>query len=42
VALDLPPAVPAVLCDARDPKSARDVLVTLVESIATGDMPESE
>jgi uncharacterized protein len=42
VALDLPPAVPAVLCDARDPKSVRDVLLTLVESIATGGAPESE
>jgi hypothetical protein len=33
-ALDLNPAVPTVLCDARDPRSVRDVLVTLVESIA--------
>lgn len=34
VALDLEPVVPTVLCDARDPKSVRDVLITLVESIA--------
>ncbi|HVT70181.1 MAG TPA: ATP/GTP-binding protein [Trebonia sp.] len=33
-ALDLDRDVPTVLCDARDPRSARDVLVTLVESIA--------
>jgi signal recognition particle receptor subunit beta len=33
-ALDLDLGVPTVLCDARDPRSVRDVLVTLVESIA--------
>lgn len=32
-ALDLGPDVPIVLCDARDPRSVRDVLITLVESI---------
>ena len=32
-ALDLDPDVPVVLCDARDPSSVRDVLITLVESI---------
>jgi uncharacterized protein len=41
-ALDLPPTVPAVLCDARDPKSVRDVLVTLVESITAAGAPENE
>jgi signal recognition particle receptor subunit beta len=42
VALDLPPAAPTVLCDARDPKSVRDVLLTLVESIAAAVAPDSE
>lgn len=32
-ALDLDPDVPVVLCDARDSRSVRDVLITLVESI---------
>lgn len=32
-ALDLDPDVPIVMCDARDPRSVRDVLITLVESI---------
>jgi uncharacterized protein len=33
VALDLDPNVPTVLCDAREPGSVRDVLITLVESM---------
>lgn len=33
VALDLDADVPVVLCDARDSRSARDVLITLVERI---------
>jgi hypothetical protein len=32
-ALDLDPDVPVVLADARDPRSVRDVLITLVERI---------
>jgi hypothetical protein len=32
-ALDLDPDVPVVLCDARESRSVRDVLITLVESI---------
>jgi signal recognition particle receptor subunit beta len=32
-ALDLDPGVPTVLCDARESRSVRDVLITLVESI---------
>jgi uncharacterized protein len=32
-ALDLDPGVPIVLCDARESRSVRDVLITLVESI---------
>lgn len=32
-ALDLDPDVPIVLCDARESRSVRDVLITLVESI---------
>ena len=33
IALDLDPRVPAVLCDARQPGSVRQVLITLVEHI---------
>jgi len=33
VALDLDPAVPAVLCDARRFDSVRHVLITLVEHV---------
>jgi hypothetical protein len=33
-ALDLDAAVPTVLCDAREAKSVRDVLITLVKSIS--------
>jgi uncharacterized protein len=32
-ALDLDPSVPALLCDARQPDSVRQVLITLVEHI---------
>lgn len=32
-ALDLDPDVPIVMCDARESRSVRDVLITLVESI---------
>ena len=32
-ALDLGPGVPVVLCDAREPESAKDVLITLVQLI---------
>lgn len=32
-ALDLDPMVPVVLCDARDPASVRDVLITLVQHV---------
>jgi signal recognition particle receptor subunit beta len=32
-ALDLDPGVPTVLCDARESRSVRDLLITLVESI---------
>ncbi len=35
-ALDLDPAVPLVLCDARDLASVKEVLIALVESIAAG------
>ncbi|MGH3164350.1 MAG: GTP-binding protein [Trebonia sp.] len=42
VALDLDPVVPTVLCDARDPKSVRDVLITLVESVAAAAAPDCE
>jgi signal recognition particle receptor subunit beta len=33
VALDLDPGVPAMLCDARQPGSVKEVLVTLVEHV---------
>jgi uncharacterized protein len=33
IALDLDPRVPAVLCDARQPGSAKQVLITLVEHL---------
>jgi uncharacterized protein len=36
IALDLDPRVPAVLCDARQLSSVRQVLVTLVEHILAG------
>jgi signal recognition particle receptor subunit beta len=32
-ALDLDPDVPVVLCDARDRRSGKDVLITLVEHV---------
>jgi signal recognition particle receptor subunit beta len=32
-ALDLDPGVPVVLCDARDRRSSKDVLITLVEHV---------
>jgi uncharacterized protein len=32
-ALDIKPNVPVILCDARDPRSAKDVLVSLVEHV---------
>jgi hypothetical protein len=32
-ALDLDPDVPIVMCDARESRSVRDVLITLVETI---------
>ncbi|GAA0733988.1 ATP/GTP-binding protein [Dactylosporangium roseum] len=34
-ALDLDPDVPVVLCDARDRRSAKDVLIALVEHVMT-------
>jgi signal recognition particle receptor subunit beta len=34
LALDLDPDVPAVLCDARDVESVKQVLITLVETVA--------
>jgi signal recognition particle receptor subunit beta len=33
IALDIDPGVPALLCDARDPASVKQVLVTLVEHV---------
>lgn len=36
IALDLDEGVPAVLCDARQPYSVKQVLITLVESISDG------
>jgi signal recognition particle receptor subunit beta len=33
IALDLDPRVPAVLCDVRQPGSAKQVLITLVEHL---------
>jgi hypothetical protein len=38
-ALDLDPEIPTVLCDARDSRSVRDVLVALVESIRARSAP---
>jgi uncharacterized protein len=35
-ALDLGPRVPVVLCDARQPESVKNVLVTLVEHVLAG------
>jgi uncharacterized protein len=35
-ALDLAPDVPALLCDARDAASVKQVLITLVEAISAG------
>jgi signal recognition particle receptor subunit beta len=40
-ALDLDPHVPVVLCDARDPSSARSVLIELVEYVAARQLPAS-
>ncbi len=37
IALDLDPQVPAVLCDARDRSSVKQVLITLVEHVLTGE-----
>jgi uncharacterized protein len=37
IALDLDPAVPAVLCDARQRSSVKEVLVTLVQHVLTAD-----
>jgi len=37
VALDLDPDVPALLCDARQLSSVKNVLTTLVESISAAD-----
>jgi len=36
IALDLDPRVPAVLCDARQVSSVKQVLITLVEHILGG------
>jgi uncharacterized protein len=36
IALDLDPSVPAVLCDARQRDSVKQVLITLVEHVLTG------
>jgi len=40
IALDLDPAVPALLCDARQLSSVKNVLTTLVESISAGTQAE--
>jgi signal recognition particle receptor subunit beta len=42
VALDLDPAVPVLLCDARKLDSVKMVLITLVESIAARRAPSSK
>ncbi len=39
-ALDLDPHVPVVLCDARQPESVKNVLITLVEHVLAGGKPE--
>jgi signal recognition particle receptor subunit beta len=39
VALDIDPDVPAVLCDARQPGSVKETLVTLVEHVLTSRHP---
>jgi signal recognition particle receptor subunit beta len=39
LALDLDPAVPVVMCDARDIASVKQVLITLVETIAASRLP---
>jgi len=42
IALDLDPRVPAVLCDARQPSSVKEVLITLVEHVLAGTSPVSQ
>jgi uncharacterized protein len=37
IALDLDPAVPALLCDARQRSSVKDVLITLVQHVLAAD-----
>jgi hypothetical protein len=39
LALDLDPAVPIVMCDARSVASVKQVLITLVETIAASQSP---
>jgi len=41
-ALDLDPDVPVVLCDARDRRSSKDVLITLVEHVMDQVVRQSE
>ena len=40
IALDLDSHVPALLCDARDRSSVKQVLITLVEHVLTGETGE--
>jgi uncharacterized protein len=42
IALDLDPHVPALLCDARDRSSVKQVLITLVEHVLAGEVGEAQ
>jgi uncharacterized protein len=42
IALDLDPAVPALLCDARQRSSVKEVLITLVQHVLAADPDEGE
>jgi uncharacterized protein len=42
IALDLDPAVPALLCDARQRNSVKEVLITLVQHVLAADPDDSE
>jgi uncharacterized protein len=42
IALDLDPAVPALLCDARERSSVKEVLITLVQHVLAADPGDGE
>jgi uncharacterized protein len=42
IALDLDPRVPAVLCDVRQPVSAKQILITLVEHVLASGLSQNQ